>query len=193
MTQDPNHPITVSRHPMRVQALFGGHLLADSGDVLVLKEADYDPVFYFPRKDIEMSVLQNSDHHTHCPHKGEASYLTIMRDGTIVDNFAWSYPAPLPGRADIANRVAFYPQYVDFRVTDIPANAAAEPAAFENDDTVQRANSADPGPPPEESVDEIVLHTDSGAGFSQEAAWEPTVSEPVYPDPDKPYSGAGSI
>jgi len=172
---DPNHPITVSRAPTRVQVLFGGHLLGDSGDVLVLREADYDPVFYFPRKDIEMAVLRATDKRTHCPYKGDASYFTIMRDATIVENVAWSYEQPLSGRSDIAGRLAFYPQYVEFRVTELPA----EPASFD--------------PAPGADVDEVIKHTDSGSGLSQEAAWEPTVSESVYPDPDKPYSGAGSI
>jgi uncharacterized protein (DUF427 family) len=174
---DPNHPITVTRAPTRVQVLFAGHLLADSGDVLVLKEADYDPVYYFPRKDIEMAVLQHSDHRTHCPYKGDASYFTIMRDATIVENVAWSYVSPLSGRSDIAGRIAFYPQHVEFRVTDTPADLRAEPAVIGA----------------ETDVDEVVLHTDSGSGFSQEATWEPTVSEPAQPDPDKPFSGVGAI
>jgi uncharacterized protein (DUF427 family) len=174
---DPNHPITVSRAPTRVQALFEGHLLADSGDVLVLQEADYDPVYYFPRKDIEMAVLQNSEHQTHCPYKGDASYFTIIRDRKIVENVGWSYVSPLPGRNDIAGRIAFYPEHVEFHVTDTPADLKAEPAAIE----------ADP------DVDDVVLHTDSGSGFSQEETWEPTVSEPAQPDPDKPFSGIGTI
>ncbi len=173
---DPNHPITVSRAPTRVQVLFGGHLLGDSGDVLVLREADYDPVFYFPRKDIEMSVLQNSDRRTSCPYKGEASYFTIMRHRSLVENVAWSYEQPLGGRSDIAGRIAFYPQHVEFHVTEVPAETASYDPAVGGVD-----------------VDEVIKHTDSGSGLSQEAAWEPTVSEPVYPDPDKPYSGAGSI
>ena len=171
-TLDPNHPITTSRAPTRVQVLFEGHLLADSGDVLVLREADYDPVFYFSRKDIEMAVLRASDKRSHCPHKGDASYFTIMRDRKIVENVAWSYEQPLAGRSDIAGRIAFYPEHVEFHVTDTPADAPAEGAAF---------------------VDDVVQHTDSGSGLSQEEAWEPTVSEPAQADPDKPYSGVGSI
>jgi uncharacterized protein (DUF427 family) len=155
-----------------VQVLFEGHLLADSGDVLVLREADYDPVFYFPRKDIEMAVLQSSEKRTHCPYKGDASYFTIMRDRKIVENVAWSYEQPLSDRSDIAGRIAFYPEHVEFHVTDTPADAPEESASF---------------------VDEAVKHTDSGSGLSQEEAWEPTVSEPAQADPDKPYSGVGSI
>jgi uncharacterized protein (DUF427 family) len=171
-TPDPNHPITTIRAANRVQVLFEGHLLADSGDVLVLREADHDPVFYFPRKDVEMAVLQASEHRTHCPYKGEASHFTIMRDRKLVENVAWSYEQPLAGRSDIAGRIAFYPEHVEFHVTDIPADAPAESPAF---------------------VDEVVQHTDSGSGLSQEEAWEPTVTEPTQADPDRPYSGVGSI
>ena len=110
----PDHPIAVSYHPGRVRALFRGHEIADSDGVLVLKEADYPPVFYFPRGDVEMEVLRKTDRSSHCPYKGDASYYTIYRDAQVVDNAVWSYEAPFDQMSQIAGYLAFYPQHVEF-------------------------------------------------------------------------------
>jgi hypothetical protein len=85
---DENHPITLERERTRVQVLFEGHEIADSGDVLVLTEAGYPPVRYFPREDVQMMFLRRTDKITHCPYKGDASYFTIYRDRQIIENAA---------------------------------------------------------------------------------------------------------
>ena len=108
----PDHPITLSGHEGRIQALYNGHLIADSADVIFLKEATYKPVAYFPRDDVEMAFLANTDLDTYCPYKGHASYFTVTMDGRIAENAVWSYEAPHPGMAAIAERLAFYPNAV---------------------------------------------------------------------------------
>jgi uncharacterized protein (DUF427 family) len=110
----PDHPITTQALVGRVRVLFEGHEIADSGDVLVVREASYKPAYYFPRQDVEMSVLRRTDHATHCPYKGDASYFTIHRDGRIVENAVWSYEQPFEQMSLITGRVAFYPQHVTF-------------------------------------------------------------------------------
>lgn len=110
----PDHPIDVAYHGGRVRALFRGHEIADSDGVLVLKEADYPPVFYFPRDDVEMEAMRKTDKVTHCPYKGDASYFTIYRDQKIIDNAAWSYEAPFDQMGIIAGHIAFYPEWVEF-------------------------------------------------------------------------------
>ncbi|MFT4251379.1 MAG: DUF427 domain-containing protein [Caulobacter sp.] len=186
-TSNPDHPIACARETGRVRALFSGHEIADSDDVLVLREADYPPVRYFPRGDVAMAFLRKSDKTTRCPHKGVATYYTICRDGRIVEDAVWSYEAPLQGMERIAGRLAFYPQHVDFQNE---ALSAAEPAAI-------------PGAAPRgaRDIDEIVRHTDSGAGTSQAEHWEANVSMPDDEawegDEDqrigRPYHGTGSI
>jgi uncharacterized protein (DUF427 family) len=53
----PDHPITIERNPKRVVISLGGTVLADSGDALTLREADYPAVQYIPRKDVDMTLL----------------------------------------------------------------------------------------------------------------------------------------
>lgn len=85
-----------------------GAVLGESANALELSEGDYLPVIYFPREDIGMSFLEQTNSTTRCPHKGAATYFTVAGpDGEIVDA-AWSYEAPLDQVAQIAGHVAFY-------------------------------------------------------------------------------------
>lgn len=107
--------LNFSAAPGRMLALFEGHEIADSDNALVLQEGDYPPVIYFPREDVEMSVLRRTDHATRCPYKGQASYFTLNRDGRVIENAAWSYEEPIDGVELIRGRIAFYPQHVEIR------------------------------------------------------------------------------
>jgi uncharacterized protein (DUF427 family) len=60
-----------------------------------------------------MDVLQRTDHASHCPYKGDASYFTIAVDGRSADNAVWSYEQPFPAMAEIKDHLAFYPGRVD--------------------------------------------------------------------------------
>ena len=53
----------------------GGAVLGESRNALELDEEGLRPVIYFPRDDIAMAFLDDSDHRTHCPWKGDASYF----------------------------------------------------------------------------------------------------------------------
>ena len=113
----PDHPITVDPYPRRVRVEFEGHLIADSEDVLILREKDYRPVFYFPRDDVSMEYFARSEHGSYCPYKGHANYYTLNMDGHIEENAVWTYEEPFPAMAGIADMVSFYPDKVDSIVT----------------------------------------------------------------------------
>lgn len=154
----PDHPITIRPATKRWRVLFHGHLLADSGDALVLQEASYPPVVYFPREDVQMAYLQRTDHATYCPYKGDAAYYTLVRDGEVVDNAVWTYETPYPAMTAIAGRLAFYPQHVEqYEVEEALVERAPRPAS---------------------EVDDAVLHTDSGSGNPQRERWPPNVPGP---------------
>ena len=86
----------------------GGAVLAESERALELTEGSYPPVIYFPREDIAMDFLDRTDHSTTCPHKGQASYFSIVTKSTTLENAAWSYETPKEAVADIAGHLAFY-------------------------------------------------------------------------------------
>ncbi len=87
----------------------GGAVLGESANALELSEGSYPPVIYFPRDDIAMEFLDTSDKSTTCPHKGDASYFSIVTKSTVLKDAAWSYETPKEGVAEIAGHLAFYP------------------------------------------------------------------------------------
>jgi uncharacterized protein (DUF427 family) len=87
----------------------GGAVLAESKNALELSEDGYPDVIYFPQEDIAMAFLDESDHCTTCPHKGEARYYSIVTKSQTLENAAWSYESPKDDVARIKDHLAFYP------------------------------------------------------------------------------------
>ena len=108
-----DHPITISPNANRVRVNFARRTVANTTHALSLKEATYPAVQYIPRADVDMSLLTRTQHHTHCPYKGDASYYSINVDGRVAENAIWTYEQPFPGVAQIAGYMAFYPNRVD--------------------------------------------------------------------------------
>ena len=114
------HRITIEPNPKRVRVLFNGRVIADTTRALTLREATLPPVQYVPRDDADMSLLERTDHRTHCPFKNDASYFTIRADGRVAENAVWTYEEPYPGVAAIKDHLAFYPDRVD-RIEELPS------------------------------------------------------------------------
>lgn len=104
----PDHPITVIANDARTVILLNGRTIADSRNVLTLREASYPPVHYIPRADVDMAALARSDHTTYCPYKGDAFYFSVPAGGERLTNAIWSYEAPHDAVAEIKSRMAFY-------------------------------------------------------------------------------------
>jgi uncharacterized protein (DUF427 family) len=90
----------------------GDGVIAESGKALVLREDGYPPVYYLPREDVAMELLDRSDKVTHCPHKGDAAHFHIVGVSSRIENGAWSYEAPKPSAEAIAGYLAFYPDHM---------------------------------------------------------------------------------
>ncbi len=105
--------IAIEPNPNRVVVSYASKVVADTRDALVLREGDYPPVLYIPRSDIDMSMLERSEHTTTCPHKGACSYFSITVDGRRSNNAAWTYEAPFESVISIRDHLAFYPGRVD--------------------------------------------------------------------------------
>jgi uncharacterized protein (DUF427 family) len=112
-TPGPDHPLTIERNPQRITVSAAGRVIADTHDALTLHEASYPAVQYIPRKDVDMSLLQRTDHKTYCPYKGDCSYYSIPSGGAKSVNAVWTYEAAYPAVAAINEYLAFYPDRVD--------------------------------------------------------------------------------
>jgi len=107
----PDHPITIKHNPKRVIVVAGGKVIADTAWALTLREADYPPVHYIPRGDVDLSGFERTDHHTWCPYKGEASYFSIPGIDRG-ENAVWTYEQPHESVSAIRDYLAFYPDRV---------------------------------------------------------------------------------
>jgi len=109
---DATHPITIEPNPQRVTVRAGGSVIADTRAALTLREANYPPVHYIPRSDVEMTQLQRTDHATYCPYKGDCAYYSIVALGARGANAVWTYEVPYDAVAPIRDHLAFYPDRV---------------------------------------------------------------------------------
>jgi len=69
--------------------------------------------WYFPPDSLKRNYFEDSDHHTTCMWKGEASYYNVTVDGAVNEFGAWYYPEPKDGaiervKHDFTNYVAFW-------------------------------------------------------------------------------------
>ena len=86
-----------------MKAIWNGVTVAESDDTVVV-EGNH----YFPRADVDPSVLEKSPTTSVCPWKGTAHYYTLDVDGERNEDAAWYYPEPSEAAAQIRDRVAFW-------------------------------------------------------------------------------------
>jgi uncharacterized protein (DUF427 family) len=94
--------------PRRMRALFGGETVVDSRHPKLLHEHGKLPIYYFPEEEVRMDLLEPTDHSTHCPWKGEASYWSVRVGDRVAENAVWSYPDPVEEAPPLAGYLAFY-------------------------------------------------------------------------------------
>ena len=93
-----------------MKVLVDGNVVADSEDARFL-----DKYYYFPKKDINMELLLESNHRTECPWKGIASYFHVQVNGKIFENIAWSYPECKVEAKIIEGYIAFWDPAIVFK------------------------------------------------------------------------------
>ncbi|MGH8966593.1 MAG: DUF427 domain-containing protein, partial [Actinomycetes bacterium] len=104
----PAHRLLFEPFPRRVRAVFGGATVLDTTSGMLLHESNLLPQLYLPRSDIRDDLLTRTDHRTHCPFKGDASYWSVTVNGRTADNALWSYLDPLPDAGWLRGHVALY-------------------------------------------------------------------------------------
>ena len=86
-----------------MKAIWNGATLAESDGTVVVERNHY-----FPPDSIRRAYFSESDTHTTCSWKGEASYYNVTVNGTTNKDAAWYYPNPKEAAASIKDRVAFW-------------------------------------------------------------------------------------
>jgi uncharacterized protein (DUF427 family) len=86
-----------------VKAVWGGAVLAESADTVVV-EGNH----YFPPESLKKDCFKPSPRTSVCPWKGTASYYDVVVGDRVNEGAAWYYPEPLPEAEKIRGRVAFW-------------------------------------------------------------------------------------
>jgi uncharacterized protein (DUF427 family) len=86
-----------------MKAIWNGAVLAESDNTVVV-EGNH----YFPTDAINKEFFQESNTHTTCPWKGEASYYNVVVNGEVNKDAAWYYPQTKEAADNIKNYVAFW-------------------------------------------------------------------------------------
>ena len=109
----PAHRIFFEPHPRRVRAVFAGRTVLDTVRGHLLYESNLAPVLYVPLEDLDESALEPTDHTSHCPFKGDASYWSLRVGGRVSENAVWTYREPLEAASWLAGYAALYWNRVD--------------------------------------------------------------------------------
>ncbi len=96
-------PIESSRN--RVRAMFAGHVIADSSDVLVLRLAGRRPMYFFPQEDVEIGYLGETRETATDLHVGQGRCYTWAMEGEIVERAACIFDETRPGAEALAERI----------------------------------------------------------------------------------------
>jgi uncharacterized protein (DUF427 family) len=106
--EHPDYRVDFEPCAKRVRVLFGGETVADTTRVRLMRETGHVPVYYFPKADLRMDLLESSQHRTFCPFKGYSSYWHLAVGARKAENAAWSYAEPFDEVAGIKDYLAFY-------------------------------------------------------------------------------------
>lgn len=110
---NPDYRIDIEPAGKSVRIEVDGETIVDSSNALLMREQNHQPVYYFPQADVSMAQFQRTDHSTHCPFKGDASYWTLTVADRALDNVMWSYETPCDEVVAIKGYVAFYRDRLD--------------------------------------------------------------------------------
>lgn len=109
----PAHRLLFEPFPRRVRAVLGGETVLDTTSGMLLHESNLLPQLYLPRDDLRDDLLTRTDHRTHCPFKGDASYWSVTVGDRTADNALWSYLEPLADVGWLSDHVALYWRSMD--------------------------------------------------------------------------------
>jgi uncharacterized protein (DUF427 family) len=100
----PAQRIHFEAHPRRIRAELDGRTVLDTVRGHLLHETGHLPALYAPLDDYDAALLRRTDHTTHCPYKGDASYWNVGS----ASNALWAYEEPLAGAQWLRGHAALY-------------------------------------------------------------------------------------
>jgi uncharacterized protein (DUF427 family) len=105
----PAHLLYFESYERRMRAVKDGETIVDTTGGMLLYESNIHPVLYVPEDDVRQDLLTPSDHTTHCPFKGDASYW----NAGSAENAFWGYREPLESASFLRGYMAPYWELMD--------------------------------------------------------------------------------
>jgi uncharacterized protein (DUF427 family) len=90
-----------------VRVYFGGELIADSKNVILLRQKGRSPIYYFPQQDIRMEFLESKGRTGKFPALGKVSLSTVRVGSRIAENAAWKVVQPPSDLMQLRGYIAF--------------------------------------------------------------------------------------
>lgn len=94
----------------------GGQVVAETRRPVAVFETGLPTRWYLPLADVDTHLLRPSTTTTICPYRGEATYWSIVGDGSRIDDAVWTYRTPLGEALATAGHVSFLADGVDVEV-----------------------------------------------------------------------------
>ncbi|HET6506212.1 MAG TPA: DUF427 domain-containing protein [Baekduia sp.] len=114
----PRHRLLATPLPRRVRAELGGETVIDTEGSILVHETGLKPALYVPLADVRADALTRTDHATHCPFKGDASYRTVTVGDRVAENALWVYDEPLAPAAWLDGYAGVYLERFDRRLDE---------------------------------------------------------------------------
>ncbi|HMC07423.1 MAG TPA: DUF427 domain-containing protein, partial [Solirubrobacterales bacterium] len=93
--------------PRRIRAEFAGQTVVDARHGSLLHEHGRLAVYYFPRDEVRMDLLEPSDRRTSSSAMGEARWWSLRVGDRVAADAAWAYPEPPAGAEALAGLIGF--------------------------------------------------------------------------------------
>ena len=114
--------------PNRMRAMFTGHVIADSDDVFVLRQAGRRPMHFFPQEDVETGYLGETRQIVDDLQLGPAHCYTWRMDGEIIERAAFAFDEPPAWAEAVSGRLCLSEDV--FEIYELtPRDLAAAPRA----------------------------------------------------------------
>jgi acyl-CoA thioesterase-2 len=104
----PGYRIDLVPYVGTARVWHGDLLLAESQAALRVWETDHVERLYFPESDVPFDLFEPNDHHSVCPFKGEADYVTLTASDPPLEDVFWTYRDPF---TEVAGLKGYYGVY----------------------------------------------------------------------------------
>ena len=96
---NPYHRVDCRPTNRRLRVSVTDTVLVDTQDTVILFETALEPRLYVDPAHVRTDLLRQSQTSTYCNYKGPATYWSAeLENGTTIEDVAWSYPEPTPGK-----------------------------------------------------------------------------------------------